>query len=163
MTHSKNPLYPTGIKAQVADINSKNTYLKANASRLGISSVDISLLDTQTVDLNTKQAIVDDKKKRTEIDVANRDVSLEKVKKTMRRIIEYYVAQNPNATAVDIKALNVPVPEPHSPLNPPKDEPGITFSWRSLILYIHFFNIITGKRAKPEGAHELEARIKIGG
>jgi hypothetical protein len=164
MTYAKHPLYPSGIKNQVADLNTKKTYLNANSTRLGIPQTELTAIGTKVTALNDAQAAVDDKDTRTKIDTATRDLALETAETVTRKVIDYYVVGNSNATPVDYEALRIPLPGPHPVLPPPKDEPGIgRISSSSLAVTASFFDIATGKRGRPPGVHALEAYYQLGG
>jgi hypothetical protein len=164
MATSKHPLYPAGIKEQVADLNTKKTYLHANSSRLGIPQAELTTIDTQVDAVNDAQAAVDDKDNRTKIDTATRDLALVTAETTLRKTIDYYVVGNPASTPVDYEALRIPQSGPHPVLPPPEDAPGIgRISSASLAVLVSFFNLKTGKLAKPPGAHQIEAYYQVGG
>jgi hypothetical protein len=124
----------------------------------------LTAIGTKVTALNEAQAAVDDKDTRTKINTATRDLALEAAEDITRKVIDYYVAGNASATPVDYEALRIPLPGPHPPLPPPADAPGIgRITSFSLAVSVPFFNIMTGKRAKPPGAHTIEAYYQLGG
>ena len=165
MAIAKHPLFPTKIGERVTDLNTKMTYLKANVSRLGITSADINALDGQVNALNSAQALVNNKETRTQLDTARRDAALETATDGMRKTIYNYVVYNSNATSVDYKALNVPPAGPFPHLQVPEHVPGIGhITSYDLIASIPFFDAQgNDKIGKPEGAYAIEVYMKIGG
>jgi hypothetical protein len=164
MNQAKHPLFPRNIGEQVADLNTKNGYLKLNATRLGISQTDTVALDTQVNEVNAAQALVDNEDTRTKLDVTRRDEALKKAHVTARRIIDFYVATNPAATAVDFEALNIPPSGPFPHLPAPGYVPGLGhIVSHDLGVDIPFFDAQTGHRGKPDGVQAIEAYMKIGG
>ena len=163
-TKPKHPLFPPKIGDRVADLNTKLAYLKTNAPRLGITSADINALETQVNALNSAQALVNNKDTRTKLDTVKRDVALEAAMESARKVIEYYVEHNPNATPVDYEALNVPQPGPHPPLPMTKREPGLWHIYsKSFAVYAPYYDQETEKSAKPEGVQAIEVYMKVGG
>ena len=164
MPKAKNPLFPTKIDAQVADLNTKLNYLQTNATRLAIPSTELSGLDTLVTDVNTAQAAAGNLDMRSKIDVAVRDEAIQKAQTAMRKVIDFYVADSPNATAVDYEALSIPRPGPHSPLPPPDRVPGIGHITSSdLAVFVPFFDGLTGKHGKPPGVQAIEVYYQLGG
>jgi hypothetical protein len=164
MSSTKHLLFPLGIAEQIADLNTKRNYLNLNASRLGISSVDMTSIDTQVNAAIATHTKASDHDTRTKLDVANRILAIKTAQKTTRKAINYYVVDNPNATIVDYEALNIPRPGPHSHLPPPRQAPGIGhITSEYLSVTIPFFDTLTRKLAKPEGARSIEAYHKFGG
>jgi hypothetical protein len=165
MAQSKHPLFPEGrIGDQVADLNTKKNYLNTNSSRLGIPEAELTVIKTQVTAVNTAQAAVDDRDRRTRLDTARRNLALHTAQTTLRKVIDYYVARNPNATAVDFEALRVPRMGP-SPLLPPPDcAPGMRRLYsENLAVIALIFDIETGRRAKPPGTHAIEVCYQLGG
>ena len=164
MPNPKHPLFPVHIREQVADLNTKMTYLKLHASRLGIPANMISNMEAQVSAVNTAQALTDNAETRTKLDTARRNQALRTTLMSMRRLVTFYVTTNPDASPVDFEALRIPQPgfRPHLPV--PKYVPGIGhITSYDLYVNIPFFNPQTGKRAKPEGVLALEVYMKIGG
>jgi hypothetical protein len=121
------------------------------------------MIDTQVTVLLTAQATVDNPDTRTKNNFIIRDAALETAKKTLRRIINFYVATNPNATEVDHETLRVPHLE-RAPLPSPTYSPGLRHpSFRDMVGVFPVYDPVTDKHAKPDGVLEIEAYIKVGG
>jgi hypothetical protein len=164
MAHSKHPLFPETIAEQIADLDSKRKYLKANQTRFGISSTDMEKIDTLVDAAIAANTVASNRDTRTKLDVATRILDIETAQGIERKVIDYYVIGNPNTTEVDYEALRIPRPGPHPHLPDPKDIPGIRrLTSSNLAVLISFFNIQTGKRSKPAGVQAIEAYYKIGG
>jgi hypothetical protein len=164
MKHAKHPLFPEKIDEQVADLNTKKDYLAQNMARLGISGTDMTSIETQVLAVNTAQAVVNNPDTRTKLDFTRRDVALDTAHATMRRVIDYNVTSNPDATPVDFEALNIPRPGPHPHLPDPEYVPGLgRITSHDLGVDISFFDAQTGKRAKPDGVQAIEVYMKMGG
>jgi hypothetical protein len=157
-------LFPLGISDQIADLNSKRNYLNVNVSRFGIPSADMTRISTQVNDAIAAHTKASDRDTRTKLDVANRLLTIKTAQKTTRKVINYYVVDNPNTTIVDYEALNIPRSGPHPHLPPPGDIPGIGHITSAYLgVTIPFFDARTGKLAKPEGVQHIEAFYKLGG
>jgi hypothetical protein len=165
MGFAKHPLFPHKVEDLVADLNTKQAYLRPNGSRLGISSAELTGMDALLTAMNTAQARVNNRDTRTKIDTAQRNEAIEEAKKGMRRLICNYVVFNRNATTVDMTALHVPPPGPFGRLPAPDEEPGIGHITSSDdIISVPFYDAQSSyKRGKPEGAQAIEAYMKIGG
>jgi hypothetical protein len=164
MPHVKHLLFPRTINAQVADLNSKRNYLKANAGRFGISNADMAAIDTQVNILIADHVKASDRDTRSKIDVAIRNKDIITAQTTVRTIIGYYILNNPKTTDVDREALNIPRSGPHKHLPDPTTVPGIGhIISNNLAAIIPFFDALTGKHGKPEGVQSIEARYKLGG
>jgi hypothetical protein len=164
MPHVKHSLFPDTIESKVADLNTKNNYLKVNAGRFGISSADISKVNTLVTAVNTAHTKASDLDMRTKTDIANRKQAIRTAQETVRKVIAYYVIGNLNTTDVDYKMLNIHRPSPYPHLPAPEHIPGIGhIISEDLTVVIPFFDAQTGKRAKPEGVRSIEAHYKIGG
>jgi hypothetical protein len=164
MSPAKRLLFPLGIPEQIADLNTKKNYLAINASRFGIPAADMTRIDTQVNAAIAAHTKASDRDTRTKLDVANRILAIKTAQKTIRKIIAYYVVDNPNATIVDYEALNIPRPGPYPHLPPPKQAPGIGhITSEYLSVTIPFFDAQTRKLAKPEGVQAIEAYYKLGG
>jgi hypothetical protein len=162
MTHSKNSLFPRPVNEAVANLNTDCTYLETNGTRLGVPPNETAALRIQVDDLNVKHAIASNKDLRSKLDVAERDLAIETAQATTRKIIDYYVEGNPNATPVDYEALNIPL-HPHHVLPSPEHAPGIGhITSEDLNVHVPFFDAQTGKLAKPKGVHAIEAYLKLG-
>jgi hypothetical protein len=161
---SKHPLFPVAIDAKIADLNTKRKYMEENAARLGIPPQELSIIAVQVDDVNTAGVVARNKDTRSKVDVALRNQAIRTAQTTVRRVIDYYIVKNPNVTSVDYTALNIPVPARRHPLEPPTHAPGIgRIVSEDLAILIPFFNSLTGRMAKPEGAYGIEAYYKLGG
>jgi hypothetical protein len=165
MTQAKHPLFPNSIADMVADLNTKKDYLQQNMSRLGIPNGDMSNLITQVAAVSAAQTVVNNEDTRTKLDFSKRDLALDTAQVSMRRIIDFYVTTSPNATSVDLEALNIPKYGGYHPRLPAPDViPGIRrIVSHNLRATIPFFDALSGKRAKPDGVLAIEAYLKIGG
>jgi hypothetical protein len=164
MAHAKHPLFPENIGPLVADLNTKKTYLNANGNRLGIPPAELITIDLQVTAVNTAQAAVNNVDTRTKLNTATRNLTVLTAQTTLRRVIEFYVVGNSRATPVDYEALRIPLPGPHPLLPLPTSVPGLRrLSSSSLAVTASFFNLETGKRAKPAGVQAIEAHYRLGG
>jgi hypothetical protein len=163
---SKLPLFPTAIDAKVHDLTVKQTYLASIAKRTGIAIPDAEITALAQLVLNVNAAY--DKTTNpdtcTKLDFTARDEAIESAEFQFRRVIEFYIVGNPAATKVDYEALRIPEPGPHPHLPAPKFMPGIGHITSSnMIITVPFFDLQTGKRAKPPGVHAIEAYYQVGG
>jgi hypothetical protein len=164
MKHAKHPLFPRKVGEQVADLNTKTTYLETNGSRLGIPPSELSTVRTQVEAVNTAQAAVDNRDTRTKLNTAVRNQVLRVAMKTVRKMIKYYVAGSPKATEVDYEALSIPRPGPHSPLEPPHSAPGIgRIVSDNLAVSVPYFDAVTGSPGRPSGVRSIEVCYQLGG
>jgi hypothetical protein len=164
MAHPKHPLFPENIGPQVADLNTKKKYLNANGNRLGIPPAELTTIDLQVDAVNTAQAAVNNVDTRTKLNTATRNMAVLTAQITLRRVIEFYVVGNANATPVDYAALRIPQPGPRPPLPQPASIPGLRrLISTGLAVLASFFDIETGKRAKPPGVQSIEACYRLGG
>jgi hypothetical protein len=157
-------MFPHSIEDQVNDLNEKNAYLKANATRLGILSEYLTKLETLVKAVNEVDTIANKRETRSKLDVANRKLAISKAQLFVRKLIEFCVADNDKATEVDYQALRIPKRGPHTLLIQPDDAPGIGhILCKDFIVKVPFFDAKTGKRGKPDGAREIEAYYQKGG
>jgi hypothetical protein len=164
MTRVKKPLFPLPLAEAIADLDFKRNYLKANGTRFGIETADLSKIETSVNAAQAAYDLADDPKERTEIDVDNRNVAMKRAQGILRKVIGFYVAGNPNATETDYDALRIPVPGLRPPLPDPDHKPGITrLMSRDMSIYASFFDITNGHRGKPPGVQSIEAYLKVGG
>jgi hypothetical protein len=164
MGRVRNPFFPRKIDEQVADLNTKQTYLKENKIRFNIPEIELSELDTEVSEVNILHAIASNMDKRTRIDIAKRGLAIVTAQTTTRRLVDFYVVKNPNTTEVDYEALNIPVPGPKHPLPAPDYVPGIRHvSSNNLAVFAEFFDAKSDKRAKPAGVQAVEACFQLGG
>jgi hypothetical protein len=159
----KNPMFPRKTEDQVSDLNTKRTYLEMNVMRLNIPVEEMTIVATEIDDMNVKNEMARNIDARSKIDVAKRNLAIKTARTTMRRVIEFYIIGNPNATQVDYIALNIPIPGSHQLLPLPEHAPGIRKIWaEDLVVHINFFNAQSGRNAKPDGVQGIEAYFKIG-
>jgi hypothetical protein len=162
MAKEKNTLFPRTVNEAVANLNTDCTYLEVSGTRLGIPPNETAALRTQVDDLNVKHTKAGNKDLRSKLDVAERDMAVETTQMTTRKIIDFYVIGNPNATPVDYEALNIPS-KPHHLLPSPEHAPGIGhIVSEDLNVHIPFFDAQTGKLGKPEGVYAIESYLKLG-
>jgi hypothetical protein len=164
MSHEKFSLFPRTIDALVEDLNQKKSHLEANAARLQIPPSALESI-VMTVDaVNAAKAVTDDRERRSKNDTDTRDRALHAAKTLLRRIIEFYVVDNPAATPEDYETLHIPVPAPHHLLPPPELAPGIRRLYsEDFVLVALFFDAATGRNAKPEGVKYIQAACQLGG
>ena len=161
---AKKTLFPQKIDEQVADLNMKQGYIVPNAERFGITTAEIEAIQERINAVNTAHSAASDKDTRTRVDVAVRLEALHLAKADMRKLIEFRIAGNPNATDVDYEALSIPRPGRHSPLPAPDYVPGIGhISSSDLTVIVPFFDGKNNKRAKPVGVYAIEAYYQLGG
>jgi hypothetical protein len=162
MSKEKNSLFPRTINEAVANLNTDCSYLEVNATRLNIPPNDMMILRTLVNDMNTKHAIASNKDLRSKLDVAERDLAIGNAQTLTRKIIDFCVEGNPNATQVDYNALNIP-PHPHHVLPKPEHAPGIgRITSEDMNIHIPFFDAQTKRLGKPTGVYAIEAYLKIG-
>ena len=161
---AKNPLFPYRIDEQVADLNTKLAYIIANAMRFNIIMDKIQELQTLVNLVNVAHEAASNVDTRTKLDVATRLEAIAHAQEAMRKVIEFFIADSPQATAVDYEALNIPPKGHHSPLPAPDSVPGIGhITSADLAVIVPFFDARSSKRAKPEGVYALEAYYQLGG
>jgi hypothetical protein len=164
MAKTKKTLFPRTVEAQVADLNTKIHYLKPNGARLGISAPETALLEAQINALNAAHVTARDRERRSRFDVAVRNSAILTAQTSMRRIIDFHVVGNPDATEVDFEALSIPRRGPHPHLPLPTAAPGIgRIASIDLIVRVPFFEARTGRRGKPAGVQAIEAFFRLGG
>ncbi|MDR1115842.1 MAG: hypothetical protein LBL33_06825 [Tannerella sp.] len=163
MTHAKQPLFPRKVSEAVADLDSKRKYLKSIMTRLGIPSAEISRIDTAVNAVLAANTIASDPDTRTKLDIANRDLAIETAQGIERKVIDFYVVGNPNATEVDYEALRIPQSGPHPHLPDPKAAPGVHLTSKELAIIATFFDTSNGHHGKPDGVQAIEVYLKVGG
>jgi hypothetical protein len=163
MPYTKKPLFPNTIAEAVTDLDSKRKYLRTNMSRLGIPSTEISKIDTAVNAVLAAHTTASDPDTRTKLDVANRNLAIETAQGIERKVIDFYVVGNPNATEIDYEALRIPRPGPHPHLPDPDRAPGVHLTSKELAIIATFFDTLTGHRGKPDGVQSIEAYLKVGG
>jgi hypothetical protein len=161
---SKHPLFPSTIEAQISDLHTKQNYLVANATRFGIPDTELTKLSALVDNVDAAHVKVQDKDNRTKLDTANQQRAIRQAQIEMRKIIVFYVIENPATTPVDYEALSIPVHGPNTPLPSPGDIPGIGhITSTNLAVTIPFFDAFSDKRAKPVGVYAIEGYTKLGG
>jgi hypothetical protein len=158
------PLFPIAINERVDDLNAKVSYLKANAGRLGIPKAEIEEAAKLVNEVNRTQEAMNDSKRRSAFDREARDNAMIAAIAYLRNMIAHYISGNPNATTDDFDALRVYRQGPRRLLPPPEQEPGIgQIAFKDFAAVIQFFDIETGRRAKPAGVMAIEAIYQLGG
>ena len=161
---TKTSLFPQKIDEQVSDLNTKQGYITSNAARFGVTGTELETMHERVTAVNTAHAAASNKDTRTRVDVAVRLEALRLAKADIRKIIEFRIAGNPNATEVDYEALSIPRPGHHSPLPAPEFVPGIGhISSSDLHVIVPFFDGKNNKHAKPAGVYAIEAYYQLGG
>jgi hypothetical protein len=163
MPQSKLPLFPPKVDEAIVDLDAKRTYLKTNGNRLGIASIDISRMEAAVNAAQTAFTTASNPATRSQFDVANRNQAIETAQGIERKIIDYYVVDNPAATDVDYEMLRIPKPGPHPHLPDPDSAPGIKLTSKELAVILSFYDAETGHHGKPAGVQAIEIYMKIGG
>jgi hypothetical protein len=160
----KHPLFPRTIAAQISDLHTKINFLSSNASRLGIPAPAMLLLTEALAELDAAHVKVLDKDTRTRLDTAAQQQAIRTAQRQTRKILDFYVVDNPAATRTDYEALSIPVRGPVSILPAPEHVPGIGhITSANLAVIVPFSDAQSNKRAKPAGVHALEAAYQLGG
>jgi hypothetical protein len=135
-----------------------------HGERLGITQPELAHISTDVEAVNIANVKASDVDTRSKIDVANRLLAIETAQTTVRKVIEFHVVGNPNATEVDYEALRIPRPGPHPHLPAPDRAPGIRqITSVDMTIIASFFNALTAKPGKPAGVQAIEAYYKLGG
>jgi hypothetical protein len=164
MIHAKNPLFPRTINEQVADLNTKRVYILANNTRFHIPLEELVLMLREIKEVNTAYDMARDKATRSKIDISIRNEAITKSQKTIRKLINFYVVGNPEATPTDYEALNIPKQGYHPPLSLPDYAPKIRRIMTSnLGIDIIIIDSKTGKPTIPEGVKAIEIFIQRDG
>ncbi|MDR2469939.1 MAG: hypothetical protein LBD27_05600 [Tannerella sp.] len=160
----KKSMFPYRISEQVADLNTKLAYITDNAGRFRISVPELELLTTRVNAVNAAHSAASNKDTRSKLDVAARVELIKLAQEDMRRIINYYINNSPQATEVDYEALRIPRSGHHTPLPAPDSVPRIGhISSADLAVTVPFSDARHNKRAKPEGVYGIEAFYQLGG
>lgn len=161
---SKHPLFPRKIDDQMADLNTKLAYIIANAMRFQIVMDHIQQLQTLVGLVMAARDAAANADTRTRLDIATRNEAIKNAQDAMRKVIEFYIADSPQATAVDYEALNIPTKGYRTPLPVPDSVPGIGhITSIDLAVIVPFFDARSSKRAKPDGVYAIEAYYQLGG
>ncbi|MDR1102343.1 MAG: hypothetical protein LBL42_01165 [Tannerella sp.] len=166
MQNAKNPLFPRTLNALVKDLNEKQSYLEANAERLGIPSSELDVIREQVDAVNEAKAATDDRDMCSKHDIDVRNRAMRTAKGTLRRVTGYFVRDNSDATSEDCEVLHVyrRSKEARQLLSPPESAPGIgQISSKDSVLTVPFFDPATGRRGRPEGVQFMEAVYRFGG
>jgi hypothetical protein len=166
MVTTKKLLFPRNIADQVADVNAKQAYLIAVASRLGISDTRLSELAEYVKKVNAAYARASDKENRSRLDTAELRITLNECHEILRRIIEYNVKYNPSESVLpeDFEALNVYRPGPREPLPDPIHSPRVAGAVSTdNVVTVSLVNPLNGRRGKPAGCRSYDIAYKAGG
>jgi hypothetical protein len=164
MGYAKYPLFPAKISAVVADLNTKKQYIEENNDKFNIPATEIALIKAQVDEVNRAYVEARDKDMRSKFNISTRNWAIITAKKTMRRIIDYYIAGKPNTATIDYEGLHIAQPNYRHVHSLPRYSPKvIRIVSHELDIIATIIDSNTGKRTKPEGIQYIEVYYQFDG
>jgi hypothetical protein len=157
-------LFPINLNDLVSDLNAKLSYLEANADRLRIPPSEQADIAAKVAAVNAAKAVTDDRLHRVRGDVPARSRAINAAKTALRYVIRVYVRAAPEATTADHETLHIYMPRTLRQFPIPESAPGIgEIRLRNSFFTARFFNLATGRKAKPEGVQFAQAAFQLDG
>jgi hypothetical protein len=128
------------------------TYAKANATRLGIPTLEFAVLEAYVANWDTDYAKAV-AANHTTADVVQKNETREALETGIRAFVNQFIRGNPAVTEVDLANLGLPARDPHhTPVPPPSTIPEAEVKVpHPMVVEIHFRDEGSAKRGKPEG------------
>jgi hypothetical protein len=134
-------------------------FAKANAARLGIPSLETSVLESYLNNWDTdyqKAAAAN----HTAADIVQKNATRGMLKTGIRAFVNQYVRGNPAVTDTDLAGMGLPIADTsHTPVTPPEVWPELQIdTGTSLHLFVHYRDPLHPRGGKPEHVAGMELR-----